>query len=222
MASYKSRQRWTVGSQRANAYQRWNHSQLLTDRASFLLTHCRVPGGTKVEHQVSNRTMKRTAKGGLAIGVCIALAAVFVWSPGIASANSIPTTGSGLDILSCIRTPPITEQHFPASTAFFTLAGWASSLPWTSPGLSPAERAGIMSPDTFFVLFVDGNKVPSTPDIFFLSDGTLVKANLTNFPGGMTGTHIFVGRLYIDASLAGGTFGTAVLVVDCHLTVHFV
>ncbi len=144
-----------------------------------------------------------------------------------ATASHLPTTGTRIGLFrgNCSghnpNVPANVEITFAANTDFFIRHGW--SLPWSDA--TPEQKQAELSDNTRFDLYVDGVKVASQLDLDFQSsDGTvtLAKTHLTNFPGGMTGTHEFRGLWYIDGLLIGETPGTAVFQLACALEVQFV
>lgn len=117
-----------------------------------------------------------------------------------ASANSVPTTGARINILS----PPAT---YPADTAFYVEQGFACYLNGNAPDCANAN--------TSFVLYVDGVQQASQKDVDteLLDSVTVLHVEyLTNFAQGFTpGTHTFTGVWYLngsffDAHIASVTF----------------
>ena len=119
----------------------------------------------------------------------------------------------------------ISDIGFPADTGFFVAHGW-NFAPWEDT--SAADKHAAASRATVFELSIDGviqradlhaAMIPGTPD-----GQVFVKLWVTEYHEGLSGTHLFVGRWYIDASISsiGGQFGVPVLDQECSLTVHFV
>lgn len=150
--------------------------------------------------------------------------ASFTASASTASAFSVPTTGIRLNLLSaCLPLNQTAQITFPASTDFFVRHGHAQG-DWSNPLVTTDQiRRGFLSSATKFVLFVDGNLVGSILDYEYdAATDRFIKGHLTNFAGGMTGVHLFMGQWYIDGSLVGGSFGVAMLELQCALRVDFV
>ena len=106
-----------------------------------------------------------------------------------ASANSVPTTGSRISVL----TGP---YQYPANTPFYVEHGFGCFL--------NSDAANCATASTSFVLFVDGVQQPSRKDVDQVSlDGVrlLGVGYLTNFPQGLTvGAHTFIGVWYLNGS----------------------
>lgn len=117
-----------------------------------------------------------------------------------------PHTGVRLNIIAnCGGTITL-----PASSAFWVQHGFSN--PWKT--LSVSDRIDVMSPNTNFTLSVDGVRVHSIGyTIYDNANDVMNSLFLTNFPAGMTGTHIFTGD-WFDA-----IYG---LELECTDTVTFV
>ncbi len=88
-------------------------------------------------------------------------------------------------------------KEFPANTPFHVDPGIICTV-------SGFAKEGCASPDTRFVLFVDGVLQRSQIDIDLVqTDPTfyLAKRFLTNYPVGMVGTHTFSYSAFIDGDL---------------------
>ena len=153
--------------------------------------------------------------GALLFGL-IVLGALVAFA-GTASAFHHPTTGIRLNILTAC---PSSSTTFPANTNFWVRHGWAFS-DWSQA--SKNEQMAFKDDTTRFDLLVDGSLVKSNRDTnYVVSTDIYFKSFLTNFPGGLTGTHVFTGRWYLDGSLAGGTRGEAVFQFECVVVATFV
>jgi len=110
--------------------------------------------------------------------VCLAALAAAAAAP--VAANSVPTTGTRINLFAAPAT-------FPAGTPFYVEHG---------TGCEPSAGDKIsdcLNPDTHFDLYLDGVLQPSSLDIEN-SPGTSLKLNLTNYPDGLpAGRHTFVG-----------------------------
>jgi hypothetical protein len=109
--------------------------------------------------------------------ICIA-ALVVAASP--VAANSVPTTGTRINLFGAPAT-------FPAAAPFYIEQGSACN---PTAGDTAAD---CMAADTHFDLYLDGALQPSTVDIENSPTGW-VKLNLTNYPAGLpAGRHTFAG-----------------------------
>jgi hypothetical protein len=110
------------------------------------------------------------------------------------------------------------DTSFPASSAFFVSHGWISDF---FTDLNATEKRAFSGPNTTFELYVDGVETSPQHD-FSLENSTYLKLFVSNFAGGLTGTHVLVGWWFIDAGLNGdGAFGTRDFALACNLRVHF-
>jgi hypothetical protein len=130
----------------------------------------------------------------------------------------------GFSLGSCSFTPPVDpniapgDTNFPANTPFHVRHGWVSSG-FTSQNRT--DQAAFMGAQTTFELYVDGVQTHGLHD-YTNTNGDFLKLFISNFPNGMTGTHVFVGWWFIDAHLNGdGPYGGQDLAVACALRVHF-
>lgn len=189
--------------------------------------------------RVGNRSRgvrtRRAAHVAFAIAASLVLLGVFVVSMRTVSADN-PETGIRLNLVApCLSgvdtfTPPATfsaSTTFPQGTDFFVKHGWDEPNWNDSTIVTAAKRAGFLHNSTTFFLFVDSVPVASQPNFFVAPAGspatpTFFKFFLSDFPGGMTGTHLFTGEWFLDGSLAGGTFGQSVFQLRCDVTVTFV
>lgn len=106
--------------------------------------------------------------------------------------------------------PPCpTTMTYLANTPFHVQHGWAISWPH---GSTPSQKAGLGSSDTNFTLYVDGTQASYTMYRHLnKTSGVMDKWYLSNFPSGMTGTHVFLGEWFNDSSL----------VLTCQIDVTF-
>jgi hypothetical protein len=113
----------------------------------------------------------------LLLVICIA-ALVVAASP--VTANSVPTTGTRINLFDAPAT-------FPANVPFYVEHG---------TGCDPTagdKVSGCMNADTHFDLYLDGVLQPSTVDVENSPTGWF-KLNLTNYPAGLpAGRHTFAG-----------------------------
>ena len=110
---------------------------------------------------------------------------------------------------------------YPENTLFFVSHGWGL-LPWV--GVSGMEKAALASEATTFKFLIDGQLQTQSrvyqynylgiPDL-------MVKLYNTEYHNGLTGSHLFTGQFYLDASLFGGSFGEPLLAFECSTTVNF-
>lgn len=130
-----------------------------------------------------------------------------------------PTTGGRLPILGRCDSTITWNSHTP----FYVAHGFAQPS-WGDPTVTtPTIRRGFMAPTTHFSLWIDGGPVSLGQYREYLAPtDTMNKWFYRNFPTGMTGTHVFLGQWWQDASLTGGTFGTSELALECKLQVDFV
>ncbi len=111
--------------------------------------------------------------------------------------------------------------QFAANSPFYVQHGWV--VDWSF--LSNEEKQAFISDNTRFDLYVDGVEQASIPDhTFDESNGDIffIKLSLTNYPDGMTGTHLFRGEWWIDGFLIGEDPGEAYLDLVSVLQVDFV
>ncbi len=116
---------------------------------------------------------------------------------------------------------------YPANALFFVSSGWGFA-PWT-PALTTDKR-GFMSESTTFTLLIDGQLQKQSrvyqyykgPDPLFGIPDLMAKLFNTENDNGLTGSHLFTGQYYLDASLFGGEFGVPLLVGECNTTVNFI
>ncbi len=138
--------------------------------------------------------------------------------------GDIPSTGARLNLLRACGSSDVPGSATLAENAdFFVQHGWAFE-DWSDPTLTTAvERRGILSEATRFDLLIDGNLVESMKDFGYdASRDVFLKGFLTNFAGGMTGSHLFTGHWYMDGSLVGGSYGQSVLQLECVALVTFI
>jgi hypothetical protein len=145
-----------------------------------------------------------------------------------ASASHLPTIGTQLSLFrgNCISQGNLDRPIQPntiqraANDAFFVRHGWVSG-DWSA--MTHDEREAFKDDNTRFDVKVDGTLTAAQRDFEVSEDGTVaVETFLTNFPTGMTGTHVFRGEWYIDGLLIEETPGEAVLSLVCALEVTFV
>ncbi len=116
--------------------------------------------------------------------------------------------------------------NYPANTLFFVSSGWAISQ-WTE--LAGPGQAAFASEATTFKFLIDGQLQKQSrvyqyylgPDPLLGIPDLMAKLYNTENDNGLTGSHLFTGRYYVDASLFGGKFGDPVLVGECNTTVNF-
>ncbi len=109
---------------------------------------------------------------------------------------------------------------YPANTLFFVSSGWGI-YPWRQFG---QEQAGVASDATTFRFLIDGTA--QTQSVvwqynFFGVPDLMVKLYNTEYNNGLTGSHLFTGQFYLDASLFGGKVGVPLLQLECNTTVNF-
>ena len=115
---------------------------------------------------------------------------------------------------------------YPANTLFFVSLGWGDA-PWKTA--LPAEKQGFMSETTRFTFVIDGQLQMQSrvyhydkgPDPLFGIPDLMSKLYNTEYHNGLTGSRLFTGQFFLDASLLGGSFGEAVLVLECSVVVNF-
>jgi len=111
--------------------------------------------------------------------------------------------------------------NYPQNTVFFVTEGWGVTQ-WTD--LAGKGQAGLASAATTFKFLIDGTQQKQSvvwqynylgiPDF-------MVKLFSTENDNGLTGSHVFTGQFYVDASSFGGRVGIPVLVTECNTTVNF-
>jgi len=111
--------------------------------------------------------------------------------------------------------------NYPHNIVFFVTEGWGIGG-WTA--LAGRGQAGVASAATTFKFLIDGKtqmqsvvwqyNYLGTPDL-------MVKLFSTEYDNGLTGSHLFTGQFYLDASLFGGQVGVPVLVNECNTIVNF-
>ena len=115
---------------------------------------------------------------------------------------------------------------YPANTLFFVSSGWGFA-PWTTA--LTADKQGFMSETTRFTFLIDGQLQMQSrvyqyykgPDPIFGIPDFMAKLYNTEYHDGLTGSHLFTGQFFLDASLLGGSFREAVLVFECNIVVTF-
>lgn len=116
---------------------------------------------------------------------------------------------------------------YPENTLFFVSSGWAFA-PWMEA--LEGERRAFMSEATTFAFLVDGQVQMQSrvyqyflgPDPLFGVPDLMAKLFNTEYDNGLTGSHVFTGQFYLDASLIGaGEFGEPFLFLQCDTTVNF-
>jgi hypothetical protein len=110
---------------------------------------------------------------------------------------------------------------YPQNTVFFVTEGWGISQ-WTQ--LAGKGQAGLASAATTFTFLIDGT--PQMQSVMWQYNylgipDFMVKLFSSEYNNGLTGSHIFTGQFYLDASLFGGHVGDSVLVTECNTTVNF-
>ena len=110
---------------------------------------------------------------------------------------------------------------YPQNTLFFVTEGWGIGQ-WTQ--LAGPGQAGVASDATTFKFLIDGTL--QTQSViwqynFLGIPDFMVKLFSTQYNNGLTGSHLFTGRFYLDASLFGGKVGVPILVTECNTTVNF-
>jgi len=120
----------------------------------------------------------------------------------------------------------ITERTFPANHGFFVSHGWFTPDWRQQPAL---EKLAFMSATSSFRLWIDGELQDSALHSFNRRQAgdfqdAMFKTFVSEDHDGLSGTHVLVGRWFLDGSISDpvGNFGEAVLQFDCTLTVHFV
>lgn len=185
----------------------------------------------------------------IALVLIFSLLSAFLLSAPIASALHVPVEGDQLNLgLICTVTGTLVEVdtgftnpdgspvlasffeaegEFSAGSPFFVRHGWGFGA-WTEPPtddpmVEALNRRASMSDATTFQLFVDGEAVFQTPDFQATSDfDQFLKLFLSEFPDGLTGSHVLTGKWYSDESFVGGTFGVPLLLLQCDLAADFV
>lgn len=160
--------------------------------------------------------MKRT----LTIALLIMTVTSFVAVGPVAASNRYWATGADFRIsLIDENGNPVGDFTFPANTPFYIAHGF-TDYPWTE--LPPAEKKAYMGPAMHFEFWVDDELQHSTMYVkYFPEWDVMFKTYVSEYDHGMTGTHVFEGRWYIDGWFFGGTPGQAVLGLDCVSTVTF-
>jgi hypothetical protein len=119
---------------------------------------------------------------GAVVAVTLAVAAV------PAAANNKPVTGPRIAFF------PAPPTMFVANSPFHIEQGFSCLLNDT-----PCVTSQITGQSTFH-LYLDGVLQPSTPDVD-VTDGAIRKLQLTNYPNGLHGTHMFVGVWILDGAV---------------------
>lgn len=115
---------------------------------------------------------------------------------------------------------------YPQNTLFFVSSGWGTA-PWTE--LAGKGQAAFASDATTFKFLIDGQLQKQSrvyqyyqgPDPLFGISDLMAKLFNTEYDNGLTGSHVFTGQFYLDASLFGGKVGDPVFVDYCTTTVNF-
>ena len=131
-----------------------------------------------------------------------------------------------IDILSPCLAGSSDPLSYPANTLFFVSSGWGAA-PWTE--MPTSEKQGFMSETTRFTFLIDGQLQTQSrvyqyykgPDPIFGIPDFMAKLYNTEYHDGLTGSHLFTGQFYLDASLFGGSFGEPLLAFECSTTVNF-
>ena len=113
------------------------------------------------------------------------------------------------------------DLSYPANTLFFVRHGWLFA-DWRES--SAAEQRGFMSEATRFTLLIDGVLQIQSREYLYLNDPDfMIKLFNTDNHKGLTGSHFFTGRFFLDASIftIGGSFGEPVLFFECNVVVTF-
>ncbi len=111
---------------------------------------------------------------------------------------------------------------YPKNTVFFVTEGWGITQ-WTE--LAGQGQAGLASAATTFKFLIDGT--PQTQSViwqynFLGIPDFMVKLFNTEYHNGLTGSHVFTGQFFADASLFGGKVGVPLLQSECNTTVNFI
>ena len=121
------------------------------------------------------------------------------------------------DFSGCLRG----RIDYPANTLFFVSHGWG--IPdWTA--LAGIGQNAVASEATTFMFLIDGQLQMQSRVYqynFLGIPDLMVKLFNTEYHDGLTGSHLFTGQFYLDASLFGGNFGDPSLVFECNLKVNF-
>jgi len=110
---------------------------------------------------------------------------------------------------------------YPANELFFVSHGWGFFI---GNSALPEEMPALMGEATTFALLIDGQIQSQSrvyqPNYFGVPD-LMAKLLNTEYHNGLTGSHLFTGQFYLDASLFGGSFGDPLLIFECNTTVNF-
>lgn len=156
----------------------------------------------------------------VAIALLIVSVTSFIVAGPVAASNRYWATGADIRIsLVDENGNPVGDFSYPANTPFYIAHGF-SDYPWTE--IAPAERKAFMGPAMHFELWVDGVLQHSTMSVRNVPEWDVqFKMFVSEYDLGMTGTHVFEGKWYIDGWFFGETPGQAVLGMVCISTVTF-
>jgi hypothetical protein len=114
---------------------------------------------------------------------------------------------------------PVPEIAYPANTPFYVAHGF-SDYPWKE--VAYAEKKAFMGHATYFELWIDGELQQSAMCARYIPAWDMqFKFFVAEYDLGMTDTHVFEGKWYVDGYLIGGTPGQAVLQWEWVSTVTF-
>lgn len=113
----------------------------------------------------------------------------------------------------------VSELSYPSNTLFFVRHGWAQDG-WRES--TAQEQKAFMFETTRFTLLIDDVLQTQSREYLYLNQPDLMlKLFNTDYHDGLTGTHLFTGQFFFDASFIGGSFGTPVLDLTCNIVVTF-